>query len=84
MTKQARFTKAFEDEAVRLVATSGRTQHEIAEDLEVDLSTLVRCINRCRDQLAKVPEAGIIDRQPAPARRRGDAGARPFAVRTGE
>lgn len=32
MTKQRRFTKEFEDEAVRLVATSGRTQREIAED----------------------------------------------------
>ena len=30
MTKQRRFTKEFEDEAVRLVATSGRTPHETA------------------------------------------------------
>jgi len=29
MTKQRRFTKEFEDEAVRLVATSGRTQREL-------------------------------------------------------
>jgi hypothetical protein len=35
MTKQRRFTKEFEDEAVRLVATSGRTQREVAEDLGV-------------------------------------------------
>lgn len=30
MMKQRRFTKEFEDEAVRLVTTSGRTQREIA------------------------------------------------------
>jgi transposase len=35
MTKQRRFTKEFEDEAVRLVTTSGRTQREIAEELGV-------------------------------------------------
>ena len=33
MTKQRRFTKDFENEAVRLALTSGRTQREIAEDL---------------------------------------------------
>ena len=42
MKQQRRFTKEFEDEAVRLVRTSGRTQREIAEDLGVGLSTLVR------------------------------------------
>ena len=35
MTKQRRFTNEFEDEAVRLVATSGRTEREVAEDLGV-------------------------------------------------
>ena len=30
-----RFGKEFEAEAVRLVETSGRTQREIAEDLEI-------------------------------------------------
>jgi transposase len=44
MLKQKRFTKEFEAEAVRLVETSGRTQREIAEDLGVGLSTLVRWI----------------------------------------
>ena len=39
MRQQRRFTKEFEDEAVRLVRTSGRTQREIAEDLGVGLST---------------------------------------------
>ena len=42
MTQQRRFTKEFEDEAVRLVQTSGRSQREIAEDLGIGLSTLVR------------------------------------------
>ena len=49
MTKQRRFTKDFENEAVRLALTSGRTQREIAEDLGVGLSTLVRWIGRSRD-----------------------------------
>ena len=49
MKQQRRFTKEFEDEAVRLVLTSGRTQREIAEDLGGRLSTLVRWIGRCRD-----------------------------------
>src|SRR6187402_2903233 len=50
MTQQRRFTKEFEEEAVRLVQTSGRTQREIAQDLGVGLSTLVRWIGRSRDQ----------------------------------
>ena len=40
--QQRRFTKEFEEEAVRLVQTSGRTQREIAGDLGIGLSTLVR------------------------------------------
>ena len=39
MTQQRRFTKEFEEEAVRLVQTSGRTQREIAGDLGIGLST---------------------------------------------
>jgi len=35
MTKQRRFTREFEDEAVRLATTSGRTQREVAEDLGI-------------------------------------------------
>ncbi len=50
MSKQRRFTKEFETEAVRLAQTSGRTQREIAEDLGVGLSTLVRWIGRSRDR----------------------------------
>jgi hypothetical protein len=34
--EQRRFTKEFEDEAVRLVATSGRTQRVVADDLALD------------------------------------------------
>ncbi len=56
MTKQRRFTKEFEDEAVRLVATSGRTQREVAEDLGVGLSTLVRWIGRRRDRVTEMPD----------------------------
>jgi len=55
MTKQRRFTREFEDEAVRLAATSGRTQREVAEDLGISLSTLVRWIGRRRDRLAEMP-----------------------------
>jgi len=50
MTQQRRFTKEFEEEAVRLVRTSGRTQREIAGDLGIGLSTLVRWIGRSRDR----------------------------------
>ena len=53
MTKQRRFTKDFENEAVRLALTSGRTQREIAEDLGAGLSTLVRWIGRSRDRAAE-------------------------------
>jgi transposase len=55
MKQQRRFTKEFEDEAVRLVRTSGRTQREIAEDLGVGLSTLVRWIGRSQDRAAEAP-----------------------------
>ena len=42
--------KEFEAEAVRLVETSGRTQREIAEDLEIGLSTLRRWIDKRRER----------------------------------
>ncbi|GGP00343.1 hypothetical protein GCM10011329_35990 [Stakelama pacifica] len=57
MTKQRRFTKEFEDEAVRLAATSWRTQRAVAEDLGIGLSTRVRWISRSRDRLAAMPGA---------------------------
>jgi transposase len=49
--QQRQFTKEFEEEAVRLVQTSGRTQREIAGDL----GTLVRWIGRSRDRRAADP-----------------------------
>ena len=55
MKQQRRFTKEFEDEAVRLVRTSGRSQREIAEDLGVGLSTLVRWLGRSRDRAGEAP-----------------------------
>src|ERR1700732_1134367 len=55
MTQQRRFTKELEEEAVRLVSTSGRTQREIAGDLGIGLSTLVRWISRDRDRRAADP-----------------------------
>jgi transposase len=57
MRQQRRFTKEFEEEAVRLVESSGRTQREIAGDLGVGLSTLVRWIGRSRDRRAVDPSA---------------------------
>ena len=58
MPQQRRFTKEFEAEAVRLVQTSGRTQREVAADLGIGLSTLVRWIGRSRDrQIDQPPES---------------------------
>jgi transposase len=50
LTQQKRFTREFEDEAVRLALTSGRTRRSIADDLSVGLSTLTRWIGRTRDR----------------------------------
>src|SRR5689334_21133262 len=57
MTQQRRFTKGFQEEAVRLAQTSGGTQREIAGDLGIGLSTLVRWIGRGRDRHALDPPA---------------------------
>ena len=51
-----RFTKAFEEEAVRLVRTSGRTKREIADDLGVGVSTLTRWLAHSRDRQTEAPE----------------------------
>src|ERR1700675_3013104 len=59
--QQRRFTKEFSEEAVRLVQTSGRTQREIAGDLGIGLSTLVRWIGRSRDRHAVDPSAAESD-----------------------
>jgi transposase len=61
MKQQRRFTKEFEDEAVRLVRTSGRTQRKIAEDLGVGLSTLVRWLGRSRDRAVEAPGSAAPD-----------------------
>ena len=50
MSKQKGFTQEFEEEAVRLALTSGRTRRELAENLDVGLSTLTRWIGRRRDR----------------------------------
>jgi transposase len=52
MGQQKRFTKAFEDEAVRLALTSGRTRRLVAQDLGIGLSTLIRWIGRSKDRQA--------------------------------
>jgi transposase len=56
ITQQRRFTKEFEEEAVRLVRTSGPSQREIAEDLGIGLSTLVRWISRSQDRQMDEPD----------------------------
>lgn len=48
MTKR-RFTKEFEQEAVRLAQKSGRTRREVADDLGIGLSTLTRWLAKSRD-----------------------------------
>ena len=58
MTKQKAFTKEFEEEAVRLALTSGRTRRELAENLGVGLSTLTRWIGRRRDREIDFPDKG--------------------------
>ena len=58
MAQRRRFTKEFEAEAVRLVQTSGRTQREIAADLGIGLSTLVRWVGRHRDRQIDHPPEG--------------------------
>ena len=57
---QTRFTKEFQDEAVRLALTSGRSRRAIAEDLGVGLSTLRNWIDRRRERQIDDPPA---DRQ---------------------
>ena len=51
-----RFTKEFEEEAVRLLRTSGRTKREIADDLGVGVSTLTRWLANSRDRPMVAPE----------------------------
>ena len=58
MIKQKAFTREFEEEAVRLALTSGRTRRELAQNLGVGLSTLTRWIGRRRDREIDFPDKG--------------------------
>jgi transposase len=49
MPQKTRFTREFQEEAVRLALTSGRSQRAIAEDLGVNRSTLARWMNEHQD-----------------------------------
>ena len=52
---QSRFTQEFQDEAVRLVETSGRSRREIAQDLGIGRSTLRHWIDRRRERQIEHP-----------------------------
>mgnify|MGYP003546576738 CR=1 FL=1 len=52
---QRRFTPDFQDEAVRLAETSGRSRREIAQDLGIGLSTLRHWIDRRRERQIEQP-----------------------------
>ena len=54
--KQKRFTREFEEEAVRLYRTSGRRWREIAEDLGIGLSTLTRWLSRSQEREMEEPD----------------------------
>src|SRR5215218_436027 len=54
---QTRFTKEFQDEAVRLALTSGRSRRAIAADLGVGMSTLRHWIDRRREREIEDPPA---------------------------
>ena len=58
--QQRRFTADFEKEAVRLATSSGRTQREVAHDLGIGLSTLVRWIGRSRDAAMNAPVRPLV------------------------
>jgi transposase len=52
-----RFPKEFQDEAVRLALTGGRSRREVAQDLGVGLSTLRHWIDRRRErEIDDLPE----------------------------
>jgi transposase len=72
--KQKRFTTEFEEEAVRLLRTSGPTKREIGEDLGVSLSTLTRWLSQGRDR-----EMGEPDR-----RSEGEDAAAKAPIQTGD
>jgi transposase len=63
--ERKRFTKSFEEEAVRLLRTSGRTKREIGEDLGVSLSTLTRWLARAREREMEDPSRRPAGEDPA-------------------
>ncbi|WP_418294821.1 IS3 family transposase [Microvirga ossetica] len=61
---KSRFTREFQDEAVRLVLTSGRSQRAIADDLGVNRSTLARWMAEHQDtrpSSAMPPSEDVMD-----------------------
>src|SRR4051812_50225167 len=70
---QKRFTQEFQDEAVRLVETSGRSRRAIAEDLGVGVSTLRHWIDRRREREIDHPPEGRQEDM-AGGRKRGGGG----------
>jgi transposase len=56
MTRRRGFTEASREEAVGLAQTGGRTRREIAGDLGIGLSTLVRWIGRSREGALSTPQ----------------------------
>jgi transposase len=54
--KQKRFPKEFEEGAVRLLRTSGRTKRDIAEGLGVSPSTLTRWLPQGGDREMDEPD----------------------------
>lgn len=51
-----RFGKEFEAEAIRLVATSGRSQKQVADDLGIGRSTLRNWLAKRRERALEAPE----------------------------
>jgi transposase len=58
---KTRFTREFQDEAVRLVLTSGRSQRAIADDLGVNRSTLARWMAEHQDMRPSSANEDIVD-----------------------
>ena len=61
---KTRFTREFQDEAVRLVLASGRSQRAIADDLGVNRSTLARWVAEHQDtrpSSATPPHEDVMD-----------------------
>ena len=58
--KGRRFGRAFKEEAVRLLQTSGRRQREISGDLGISVSALGRWVTELREEdLLSGPHEGV-------------------------